>query len=156
MRYTQWMMDDLKVDGFRWDAIKHVPSWFWDTFIDAVLYQRRVTPDGRKVTPFSFGESVESASYSWNNYARKDGFGNRDCLDISGSGELRNLLGSGGFGSWQNVVNAHFDLATTGRTTARSASITSSAMTMVPRATAAVHLWFPPFARWATRCRRTS
>lgn len=115
MRYTQWMMDDLKVDGFRWDAIKHVPQWFWDTFIDAVLYQRRVTPDGRKVTPFSFGESVEGAGWSWNNYARKDGFGNRDCLDISGSGELRNLLGSGGFGSWQNVVNAHFDLGDDGQ-----------------------------------------
>ncbi|MCC6426779.1 MAG: hypothetical protein IT435_08145 [Phycisphaerales bacterium] len=114
MRYVQWMVDDVKVDGFRWDAIKHVPSWFWDTFIDSVLYQRRVTPDGRRVTPYSFGESVESAGWSWANMARKDGFGNRDCLDISGSGELRNLLNGGGFGSWQSVVNGHFDLGDDG------------------------------------------
>ncbi|MCK6476751.1 MAG: hypothetical protein L6Q35_07970 [Phycisphaerales bacterium] len=114
MRYTQWMLDDLKVDGFRWDACKHIPSWFWDTYIDAVMYQRRITPDGRAVTPYSFGESVESGWWSWNNMARKDGFGNRDCLDISGSGELRNLLNAAGFGSWQTVVNSHFDLADDG------------------------------------------
>ncbi len=115
MRYVQWMVDDMKVDGFRWDAVKHAPTWFWDTYIDSELYQRRVTPDGRHVTPFTFGESVEGASWSWGNYARKDGFGNRDCLDISGSGELRNLLSAGGFGDWQNVVNAHFDLGDDGQ-----------------------------------------
>ncbi|HRJ48949.1 MAG TPA: hypothetical protein PKU91_00335 [Phycisphaerales bacterium] len=114
MRFTQWMLDDLKVDGFRFDAIKHAPVWFWDIYIDSVIHNRRVTPDGRRVTPYTFGESVESASWSWNNMARKDGFANRDCLDMSGSGELRNLLNAGGFGSWQNVVNAHFDLADDG------------------------------------------
>jgi alpha-amylase len=114
MRWTQWMMDTFGVDGFRWDAVKHVPSWFWDTFIDSVLFERRRTPDGRFVTPFSFGESVEGGSYSWNNLARKDAFANRDCLDITGSGELRNLLNSGGFGSWQTVVNSHFDVADNG------------------------------------------
>ncbi len=115
MRNIQWLMDDLKVDGFRWDAIKHSPAWFWDTYIDAVLYQRRVTPDGRHVTPFSFGESVESGSWTLNNMARKDAFGNRDALDITGSGELRNLIGAGGFGTWQNVINSHYDLADDGQ-----------------------------------------
>ncbi|MCC6676479.1 MAG: hypothetical protein IT436_04985 [Phycisphaerales bacterium] len=114
MRWTQWMMDEHKIDGFRWDAIKHVPSWFWDTYIDAVIYQRRVTPDGRRVTPYSFGECVEGQSYTYNNYIRKDSFGNRDALDINGSGELRNIIGSGGFGSWQNVLNAHLDTADDG------------------------------------------
>ncbi len=123
MRWEQWMLDQRKVDGFRLDAIKHVPSWFWDTFFDAVAYQRRVTPDGRHVTPYSFGESVESASWTYDNYIRKpnnnsnqswragDTWGNRDCIDINGSGELRNLVNAGGLGSWQTVLNAHLDNA---------------------------------------------
>lgn len=117
MRWTQWMMDVHKVDGFRLDAIKHVPSWFWDQYFDSVVYQRRTTPDGRKVTPFSFGESVESNQFCYDNYVRKvnniarsgDSFGNRDCLDLNGAGQLRDLIGAAGNGSWQNVINAHLD-----------------------------------------------
>ncbi len=123
MRWTQWLLDSRKVDGFRLDAVKHVPSWFWDTFFDAVVYQRRTTPDGRKVTPYSFGESVEGSQWTYDNYIRKpnnnsgqfwragDHWGNRDCLDINGSGELRNLISASGFGSWQTVLNAHLDNA---------------------------------------------
>ena len=114
MRWTQYMLDVYKVDGFRWDAIKHAPTWFWDVYIDAVLYQRRTTPDGRQVTPYSFGECVESQSFTYNNYIRKDAFGNRDCLDINGSGEVRNLVSGGGFGNWQTVLNAHLDNADDG------------------------------------------
>jgi len=115
MRWTQWMMDEFGVDGFRLDAAKHVPSWFWDTFWDAVVYLRRETPAGSKVTPFSFVESVDSNQYTYENYTRKgDGFGNRDALDISGSGELRNLVNAGGFGSWQSVLSAHIDTADDG------------------------------------------
>ncbi len=109
MRWTQWTMDVLKVDGFRIDAIKHSPSWFFDTFWDAVVYQRRTTPWGAKVTPYSFGESVESNSFTYNNYVRKDAFGNRDALDINGSGQLRNLVNGGGLGTWANVLPAHLD-----------------------------------------------
>src|SRR5262249_44131930 len=121
MRWEQWMLDQRRVDGFRLDAIKHVPSWFWDTYFDAVAYQRRTTPDGRKVTRYSFGESVESASWTYDNYIRKpnnnsgqywragDTWGNRDCLDINGSGALRDLVNAGGLGSWQTVLDAHLD-----------------------------------------------
>lgn len=119
MRWTQWMLDDIKVDGFRFDAIKHAPSWFWDTFIDAELYQRRKTPDGRFVTPYSFGECVESNSFTYDNYIRKpnnnnrsgDTWGNRDCLDINGSGQLRNIVNDGGTNTWQNAINNHLDNA---------------------------------------------
>jgi len=123
MRWTQWMLDDVKVDGFRFDAIKHAPSWFWDTFIDAEMYQRRKTPDGRFVTPYSFGECVESNQFTYDNYIRKpnnnsglssragDSFGNRDCLDINGSGQLRNILNDGGTNTWQNAINNHLDNA---------------------------------------------
>ena len=117
MRWTQWMLDEHRVDGFRFDAIKHAPSWFWDTYIDAELYQRRVTPDGRRVTPYTFGECVEGNQFTYDNYVRKpnnvnragDSFGNRDCLDLNGSGQLRDLVAAGGVGSWQGPLNAHLD-----------------------------------------------
>lgn len=111
MRWTQWMLDEYHVDGFRLDAIKHVPSWFWDIYWDSAVYNRRVLPDGRRVTPYSFGESVESPFVTYQNYVRKDGFGNRDCLDITGSGALRDLVNAGGFGTWLNVLNNHLDIA---------------------------------------------
>lgn len=110
-RYIQWMLDELKVDGFRMDAIKHVPSIFWDRDYDAAVFERRRTPDGRFVTPFTFGESVEGNSFTYNNFIRKDGFGNRDCLDLNGAGQLRDISNAGGFGSWLNVLQAHLDNA---------------------------------------------
>ena len=121
LRWTQWMMDVKKVDGFRLDAVKHVPSWFFDTFWDAAVYQRRVTPDGRLVTPFSFGESVDSNDFGLDRYIRKtngriagrsaagDAFGNRDVLDLNGAGALRNLVGAGGLGSWNNLSGSLID-----------------------------------------------
>lgn len=113
-RWVQWTLDELKVDGFRLDAMKHVPPLWWDQAFDTAVYNRRRLPDGRMVTPFSFGEIVDSGSTAWNNFARKDGFGNRDALDISGSGELRNLVNAGGTGNWLNVLGAHFDNADDG------------------------------------------
>jgi glycosidase len=109
MRWTQWTLDVLNVDGFRIDAIKHTPSWFFDTFWDAVVHLRRTTPWGAKVTPYSFGESVESNSFTYNNYVRKDAFGNRDALDLNGAGQLRNVVNAGGLGSWASVLPAHLD-----------------------------------------------
>ncbi len=103
MRWTQWMLEEQQVDGFRWDAIKHAPSWFWDGFIDTVLYENWTTPDGRKATPFSFGECVEGNSFTLNNYIRKDSFANRDALDLNGAGDLRDLVNGGGFSTWANL-----------------------------------------------------
>ncbi|MFA6044135.1 MAG: alpha-amylase family glycosyl hydrolase [Phycisphaerales bacterium] len=121
LRWTQWMLDVHHVDGFRLDAIKHVPSWFFDTYWDAAVYHRRVTPDGRLVTPFSFGESVDSNDFGFDRYIRKpngrttgrsvagDAFGNRDLLDLNGAGALRDLVGGGGLGSWNNIFGAMLD-----------------------------------------------
>lgn len=123
LRWTQWMMDVHQIDGFRIDAIKHVPSWFWDTFWDTAVFNRRTTPDGRKVTPFSFGESVEGNQFTYDNFIRKpnnnsgqfwrqgDTWGNRDALDLNGAGQLRDIINAGGFGTWLNVLNAHLDNA---------------------------------------------
>lgn len=124
MRYTQWMLDVQGVDGFRLDASKHAPSWFWIQYFDAAVHNRRTTPDGRKVTAFSFGENTDGNAYVFDNYVRKpngknpprpgDEFGNRDALDLSGAGSLRNLINGGGFGTWGGVLGSHIDTADDG------------------------------------------
>jgi alpha-amylase len=96
MRWSQWMIDEFKIDGFRLDAAKHIQPWFWDKFYDSYMFQRRVAPDGTRVTPFSFGESVEGGSFVYNYYIRKDGFGNRDGLDLSNAGTIREIIGARG------------------------------------------------------------
>jgi alpha-amylase len=108
MRWNQWMLDVFHVDGFRLDAAKHIPQWFWNNLWDSAVYHRRVTPGGSVVTPYSFVEVVDSNGFM-QTYTRKDGFGFRDALDLNGAGQLRDLRASSGFGSWQNVLNSHFD-----------------------------------------------
>lgn len=107
-RSTRWMSEDVGVDGFRLDAAKHIPQWFWNNVWDSYVFQSRIDFAGNRVTPFSFGEIVDSNSFTAT-YTRKDGFGNRDALDLNGAGQLRDLRNAQGFGSWQNVLNAHLD-----------------------------------------------
>jgi glycosidase len=121
LRWVQWMLDVHNVDGFRIDAVKHTPSWFFDTFFDSVVYQRRTGPDGQVFTPYSFGESVEGNDFTFDRYVRMpngrttgrlvsgDAFGNRDCLDLSGAGNIRNVVNAGGLGSWTGVTGGHLD-----------------------------------------------
>jgi hypothetical protein len=121
LRWVQWMLDVHKVDGFRIDAIKHTPSWFFDTYYDSVVAGRRITPDGRSVTPFSFGESVEGNDFTFDRYIRKpngrttgrsaagDSFGNRDALDLVGAGAIRDLINNQAWASWSAVQSAHID-----------------------------------------------
>ncbi|MBC7834403.1 MAG: hypothetical protein H7Y88_04790 [Phycisphaerales bacterium] len=108
MRWAQWMLDDVGVDGFRLDAAKHIPQWFWNQYFDTAVYQRRRTAWGALVTPLSFVESVDSNSFT-QTYLRKDGFGFRDGLDLNGAGQLRDLLNAQGFGTWGNVLSSHLD-----------------------------------------------
>ncbi|MDX9911395.1 MAG: GC-type dockerin domain-anchored protein [Phycisphaerales bacterium] len=117
MRWLQWMVFEFKIDGFRLDAAKHTPPWFWDQYFDSAVYQIRKAPDGTMTTPYSFVEAVDGNSTIFNNYVRKpnnsnragDTWGNRDALDLSGAGALRNLVNAGGFGFWGDVIGAHLD-----------------------------------------------
>ena len=118
-RWTQWMLDVHNVDGFRIDAIKHMHSWFYDTYFDSVVANRRRTPDGRFVTPYSFGECVEGNDFTFDRYIRKpngrasgrltagDAFGNRDALDLNGAGGLRDVVA--GFTDWNGMLGRHLD-----------------------------------------------
>ncbi len=109
MRWSQWMIDEFGVDGFRLDASKHIEPWFWDQFYDSFMYQRRRAPDGSFVTPFSFGENVEGPSLVSHYWVRKDGFGNRDALDLSNAGDMRNVIGAKGAGSAASLNNNTLD-----------------------------------------------
>ena len=119
MRWAQWMVEVQGVDGFRLDAHKHIPSWFWDGFFDSAVHKTRVSPaTGNKITPFSFGENVTGNFDMLSNYIRKDSFANRDALDLQGAARLRDLLNAGGFGSWANINSSadsgHLDFADDG------------------------------------------
>jgi len=106
MRWAQWMVEVQGVDGFRLDAHKHIPTWFWDGFFDTAVYKTRTSPaTGNKVTPFSFGENITGNFDVLNQYIRRDSFGNRDSLDIQGAARLRDLLNAGGLGSWSDVTS---------------------------------------------------
>ncbi len=118
MRWAQWMIQDVGVDGFRLDAHKHTPSWFWDTFFDASIHLARENPYGQMVNPFTFGENVSGNFDMLNNQMRHDSFANRDSLDIQGAARLRDLLNAGGLSSWasiqSNTDSGHLDAADDG------------------------------------------
>ena len=119
VRHTRWLSEQIGVDGYRLDAAKHIQSAFWDLQWDNAVYNNWEHPSGEVVTAYSFGESTSSNGFIYDNYIRKpnnnirqgDTFGNRDTLDLSGAGSLRNLIGAGGFGSWQDPLDQHFDNA---------------------------------------------
>lgn len=118
MRWAQWMIEVQGVDGFRLDAHKHAPSWFWDGFFDAAIHNLRVRPDGVRVNPFTFGENVTGNFEILNNQTRKDAFADRDALDLQGAARLRDLLNANGLGSWSNITSnvdsGHLDVADDG------------------------------------------
>jgi len=105
MRWAQWMMEVQEIDGFRLDALKHAPSFFWDTFFDSAVHLTWRTPDGRTLSPLTFGENVRGNFQILSEYVRKDSFANRDALDIQGSARFRDLLNAGGFGSWASLTS---------------------------------------------------
>tara|TARA_R110000868_G_scaffold241497_3_gene496599 strand:- start:290775 stop:293543 length:2769 start_codon:yes stop_codon:yes gene_type:complete len=118
MRWAQWMIEVQGVDGFRLDAHKHTPSWFWDGFFDSAIHNLRVRPDGNRTNPFVFGENVTGNFDTLNNNVRKDAFANHDALDLQGAARLRDLLNANGLGSWANITSStdssHLDIADDG------------------------------------------
>ncbi len=63
LRYCRWLIEVIGIDGFRIDACKHTPDWFWRDFYDRNVWQRgKPLLNGAPTTPFSFGESILSNS----------------------------------------------------------------------------------------------
>lgn len=110
LRSTQYYLEVLKVDGFRLDAAKHIPTWFWDNLWDSIVYQRWRAFDGTIQTPFSFVEAVGGGGIDPYDWTRKhDGFGNRDALDLDEAGALRDQVDSPSSRSWADALNASID-----------------------------------------------
>lgn len=120
LRSTKYYLEVLGVDGFRLDAAKHIPTWFWDNLWDASVHMNYVGFDGVRRTPYSFVEVVESNTNTAE-WVRKPGepgsgwpstgydFGNRDALDLNEAGALRDLVTNDGSGSWDTIIGASVD-----------------------------------------------
>ncbi len=122
LRHTRWLLEIVGVDGFRIDAAKHIPDWFFRDFYDRHVWQRgRPTVTGAATTPFSFGEVFDGSFSLLDDYVCKGTVGNcntsggvtgnRDVLDFPLFFRLRDELNGSGLGSWHNIVNASFDAA---------------------------------------------
>jgi len=110
MRNAQWMLEVIGADGFRLDAVKHSPSWFFSSFYDPIVYQRgRPNLDGSPSTPFSFGEAFDGDFGLLGQYRRKDGFGNREVLDFPLFFKMSSIFNAGGFGNMAELENASVD-----------------------------------------------
>ncbi|MGC8740742.1 MAG: hypothetical protein ACP5UB_04720 [Candidatus Sumerlaeaceae bacterium] len=110
LRYTQWMLEVIGADGFRIDAEKHIPAWYFYSFFDKVCYQRG-RPDlvGNPRTPYSFGECFTGDFNVLGQYLRKDGFGNRDLLDFPLFFAMQSVFNAGGFGDMRQLEYASVD-----------------------------------------------
>jgi len=105
-RYCKWMIEVVGMDGFRLDAAKHVPDWFWRNFYDPAV--NAIGPD--KSTPYSFGEVIERFDVDLlRSYARKDGVGNRDLLDFPLYFTMREVFNANGFGDMRLLERASVD-----------------------------------------------
>jgi hypothetical protein len=119
MRYAQWMVQYIGVDGFRIDAAKNMPPWVLDYF-DRSVYRSsfQTLLNGAQKQIFSFSEVYDGNKSLLQEYVRKDinpndpgriG-GNRDVLDFPLYFALRDNLTNNGYqNSWFNVVNASQD-----------------------------------------------
>jgi glycosidase len=119
MRNARWLVQEVGVDGFRLDAIKHLDPWVLN-YLDRAVYRAIDKPllDGRRQDVFSFGEHLDGNSSLIQQYIRKDinpatpGVvgGNRDALDFPLFFAMRNNFTSNGFqNDFRNVVNASLD-----------------------------------------------
>ncbi|HWP39703.1 MAG TPA: dockerin type I domain-containing protein, partial [Tepidisphaeraceae bacterium] len=120
MRHTQWMVQQIGVDGFRIDAAKHMPAWVLNYFDRAVYGAiRQPLLDGSVRHVFSFSEVLDGNRGLVQQYIRKDANsgslgqvgGNRDALDYPLFFAMRDNLSSNGLANdWARIVNASQDV----------------------------------------------
>jgi alpha-amylase len=127
MRHSQWMIQEIGVDGFRLDAAKHFPTNVL-TMLDQAVFRasNRLNHDGTIKPVFSFSEVIAGTDEKGyvQSFIRHDlanpvaidpgDFtvrGNRDALDFPLFYALRNNLTGNGFNNnWHNIRNASQDM----------------------------------------------
>ena len=120
MRYMQWMVQDVGVDGFRIDAAQHFEGFVMD-YLDRALYRSNPRPllDGSTDHVFSYSEVFTGDKNTLLSYVKKNidpadpgriG-GNRDSLDFSTFFAMRdNLSSMGTSNAWQNIRDSMLDV----------------------------------------------
>jgi hypothetical protein len=119
MRYLQWMVQTVGVDGFRVDAAKHIEGFTLD-FFDRAVYRSnpRLNLDGSTKYVFSYQEVFDGDKNYLQTFIKKTidpgqpGVvgANRDVLDFPLQFALRdNLSGNGFANDWHNIRNASMD-----------------------------------------------
>ncbi len=120
LRYLQWLVQEIGVDGLRIDAAKHFEQFVFN-FIDRAVYRSnpRLLLDGSVDHVFSYSEVFDGNRDTLLSYVRKDinpadpgriG-GNRDALDFSAFFAIRsNLSAAGTPNAWVNIRDSLLDL----------------------------------------------
>lgn len=119
IRNLRWMVQEIGVDGFRYDAARHFPRWVLD-YLDqgAFLAKKEPLLDGSPDHVYSFIETGGDSDAFVDSFIRKDidnnnlgtiG-GNRDSLDFNLFFTLRDNLQEDGLANdWRNIKNRSID-----------------------------------------------
>lgn len=124
MRNARWMVQEIGVDGFRTDAVKHMPAWVLN-YLDQAVFRAnpRLNHDGTFKPVYSFGEVLDGNKGYVQTFIRHDlpspvaiaqdnttVGGNRDALDFPLFFALRdNLSGNGLANNWHGIRQASQD-----------------------------------------------
>jgi hypothetical protein len=131
MRYTQWLIQDMGVDGFRIDAALNMPQWVLN-YYDAAVYDEsnRYLLNGQQQQIFGYSEVYyqnTSTTQQYINLSDTNGGagntveGNRDAMDFPLYQAMYNNLnafngafGASGGNNWYNVVTSSLDYSDDG------------------------------------------
>lgn len=120
MRYLQWMVQVIGVDGFRIDAAKHFEGFVMN-YLDRAVYRSnpRLLLDGSIDHTFSYSEVYDGDREYLKSFVKKTidpndpgriG-GNRDVLDFSAFFALHDNLNSTGIpNAWRNIRDSLLDV----------------------------------------------
>lgn len=124
VRHAQWLVQDVGVDGFRLDAVKHFEPFVLQFFDDAVYRSNpRLNLDGSVKNVYSYGEVLDGNIPFVNSFIRRDidpnnpgqAGGDRDALDYPLFFVLRDNLAFNGLqNDWNSVVNSGLDVSDDG------------------------------------------
>jgi hypothetical protein len=128
MRYTQWMIQVMGVDGFRYDGGNNTYPWVMN-YLDLATYEMsdRTLLNGQQENIVTFSEVYTGSTSTIQQYISKTALtnpagtvgGDRDALDYPLYFAMQsNLSGNGTFGSgqnnWYNVVDSSLDYSDDG------------------------------------------
>src|SRR5436190_6128500 len=129
LRNMQYMIQAIGVDGFRVDAARHMPTWFFN-YLDHAAFRAslRTNLDGSIQPIYMFLEAADGTASNVQPFIRRDRpnkyaistsdttvHGNRDALDFPLFWKMcANLSSNGAVNNWHNIRNEGLDVADVG------------------------------------------